>query len=191
MEPARPEKVRAVAGGERLALGGLSIDVIYTPGHASHHVSYLAGDGTLYAGDVAGVLLGGCPVIRPALAPPELDLEAAEASLATLLAVRPSRMLLTHFGQVPDAAAHLAAVSGRNRRWEAEMIAGLDAGEDATALARRMEALEDRELAQAHVAPGIASRYKLTSDAAMTVGGLTRYLTKFHPERLAGSRDAS
>jgi len=190
MEPAPAGKVRAVAGGERLALGGLSIDVLYTPGHASHHVSYLAGDGTLFAGDVAGVLLAGCPVIRPALAPPELDLEAAEASLATLRAAHPTRMLLTHFGPVPDADAHLAAVPSRNRRWEAEMIAGLAAGEDADTLTRRLEAVEDRELAEAGVAPGIAARYKNTSDAAMTVGGLTRYLTKFHPGRLAGGRSA-
>lgn len=190
MEPAPAEKVRAVAGGERLVLGGLEVDVLYTPGHASHHVSYLAGDGTLFAGDVAGVLLAGCPVIRPALAPPELDLEAAEASLALLRAARPSRVLLTHFGPVPDADAHLAAVASRNRRWEGEMIAGLDAGENADALTRRMEALEDRELAAARVAPGIAARHKVTSDAAMTVGGLTRYLTRFHPDRLAGGRSA-
>lgn len=186
MEPAPADKVRAVAGGERLALGGLNLDVLYTPGHASHHVSYLAGDGTVFAGDVAGVLLGGCPVIRPALAPPELDLEAAERSLATLRAAKPGRVLLTHFGQVPDADAHLAAVQGRNRRWEAEVIAGLDAGEDVAALTRRMEVLEDDELSRAEVAPGIRARYKATSDAAMTVAGLSRYLTKFHPDRLAG-----
>jgi len=185
MEPAPADKVRAVAGGEQLSLGGLTLDVLYTPGHASHHVSYLAGDGTLFAGDVAGVLLGGCPVIRPALAPPELDLEAAEASLAKLRAARPARMLLTHFGQVPDADAHLAAVPARNRQWEAEVIAGLTAGEDAATLTRRMQGVEDRELAAAQVAPGIRDRYKVTSDAAMTVGGLSRYLTKFHPDRLA------
>ena len=190
MVPAPADKVRAVTGGERLALGGLTIDVLYTPGHASHHVSYLAGDGTLFAGDVAGVLLAGCPVIRPALAPPELDLEAAEASLALLRAARPARMLLTHFGQVPDADAHLAAVPARNRLWESEVIAGLRAGEDAAALTRRMQALEDSELAAAEVAPGIAARYKLTSDAAMTAGGLSRYLTKFHPDRLAGGNGA-
>jgi len=188
MEPAPAATVRAVAGGERLALGGLRVDVHYTPGHASHHVSYLTGDGTLFAGDVAGVLLAGCPIIRPALAPPELDLEAAENSLATLRALRPDRMLLTHFGPVPDVDAHLTAVAQRNRLWEAAVIAGLDAGEDQATLTRRLQALEDRELDEAGVAPGIAARYKQTSDAAMTVGGLSRYLTKFHPERLAAGR---
>ena len=167
-------------------LGGFALDVLYTPGHASHHVSYLAADGTLFAGDVAGVRLAGADVIRPALAPPELDLEAVEASIASLRAIRPARLLLTHFGQVPDADDHLANVPVRNRVWEAQIIEGLDAGEDLDALTRRMQALEQRELAEAGVAPGIAERYTITSDAAMTAAGLTRYLTKFHPERLAG-----
>ena len=33
----------------------VGLECFPTPGHASHHVSYLAGDGTLYAGDAAGV----------------------------------------------------------------------------------------------------------------------------------------
>jgi len=190
MEPVPADRVRAVRGGERLDVGGLAIDVMYTPGHASHHVSYLTGDGTLFAGDVAGVRLGGADVIRPALAPPELDLEAAEESLAALRAAEPDRMLLTHFGPVADADAHLTTVPLRNRRWEAEIIEGLDAGEDHAALTDRMQRLEAAELEAAGVAPGIAERYKITSDAAMTAAGLLRYLTKLHPERLAGGAGA-
>ncbi len=42
-----------VAGGERLDLAGLDIDVIFTPGHSPGHVSYSIGDeGALFSGDV-------------------------------------------------------------------------------------------------------------------------------------------
>jgi hydroxyacylglutathione hydrolase len=40
-----------VAGGERLELAGLELDVIFTPGHSPGHVSYATGDVVL-SGDV-------------------------------------------------------------------------------------------------------------------------------------------
>lgn len=44
---------RTVAGGERLTLAGLDIDVIFTPGHSPGHVSYSIPDElTLFSGDV-------------------------------------------------------------------------------------------------------------------------------------------
>src|SRR5690606_26190505 len=99
-------------------------------------------------------------------------------SIEAMRALAPDRLILTHFGPVEDPPEHLAAVPEANRRWERELAAGLSAGEDDAALVRRIEALEDAELARAAVPSGIAGRYKITSDAAMTVGGLRRYLSK-------------
>lgn len=42
-----------VAGGERLELAGLGIDVVFTPGHSPGHVTYaIADQGALFSGDV-------------------------------------------------------------------------------------------------------------------------------------------
>ena len=42
-----------VAGGERLTLAGLEIDVIFTPGHSPGHVTYsIAAEQALFSGDV-------------------------------------------------------------------------------------------------------------------------------------------
>lgn len=188
MTPAAAEHVTAVAGGEELDLGGLKVSVIATPGHASHHVSYLLDDGTMFVGDSAGVRLPGADVIRPALPPPDLDLEAWRHSVKLMRAAQPERIILTHFGPIEgaDAAdAHLAKVLERNEAWSEQLLAGLRAGEDDDALVNRMKALEDAEMAAAKVLPGIAQRYRVTSDAAMTVTGLKRYFTKLHPERLS------
>jgi len=42
-----------VAGGERVTLAGLEIDVVFTPGHSPGHVTYsLADESALFSGDV-------------------------------------------------------------------------------------------------------------------------------------------
>jgi hydroxyacylglutathione hydrolase len=42
-----------VAGGERLELAGMEIDVLFTPGHSPGHVTYaIPGEGALFSGDV-------------------------------------------------------------------------------------------------------------------------------------------
>jgi len=47
------EAEETVKGGERLELAGLSIEVLFTPGHSPGHVTYaLADDGALFSGDV-------------------------------------------------------------------------------------------------------------------------------------------
>ena len=50
-EPYDPD--HTVAGGERLALAGLDIDVIFTPGHSPGHVTYsIPDEGAIFSGDV-------------------------------------------------------------------------------------------------------------------------------------------
>ncbi len=181
MQPVTEGQVQAVAGGEQLELGGRSATVLATPGHASHHVSYLFDDGTLFTGDSAGVKLSGATVIRPALPPPDLDLEAWERSVELMRSTQPGRLILTHFGPVEGSAAadaHLARVVERNREWERHVLAGVHAGETEEQLVERVQRLEDQELEEAGVLPGVRMRYKLTSDASMTVMGLTRYFSK-------------
>jgi len=175
------ERVTAVAGGEQLDLGGRKVTVLATPGHASHHVSLLLDDGTLFTGDSAGVRLSGSSVIRPALPPPDLDFEAWEGSVARMREVQPERLILTHFGPVEgrDAAdAHLQQVLERNHAWGQHVLEGMRAGESDEQLVARMQRLEDAELAAADVLPGTRLRYKVTSDAAMTVMGVKRYFNK-------------
>lgn len=184
MEAVPEDSLLAVEGGEELELGGLHVEVLSTPGHASHHVSYLLPDGTMFTGDSAGIRLPGSTLTRPALPPPEVRLETWEESVARMRAARPRRLVLTHFGEVSEADAHLAELPERNRLWSEEVLAGLREGEDDEMLVRRVETLEDAELAAIRAPAGVRFRYKVTSDAAMTVMGLSRYWRKLHPERL-------
>lgn len=96
-------------GGERITAGGRSLDVAYTPGHASHHVSYFGADaGLAFVGDTAGVCLAPCNYVLPPTPPPDIDLEAWDRSLALYESWRPETLFLTHFGPSRFIGAHLA-----------------------------------------------------------------------------------
>jgi glyoxylase-like metal-dependent hydrolase (beta-lactamase superfamily II) len=78
---------------------------IATPGHAPHHISYLGAAG-LFVGEAGGVRLdlpGGGVYMRPAT-PPRFFSQVYLASLATLAAQRPGRLLYGHFGMTTDAS---------------------------------------------------------------------------------------
>jgi glyoxylase-like metal-dependent hydrolase (beta-lactamase superfamily II) len=88
-----------------------------TPGHASHHVCYLAGDGTLYAGDATGVRIQPSRATLPPTPPPEFDLEAWQKTLDEIERRNPQRLALIHFGVAEDPAEHIADLRARLERW--------------------------------------------------------------------------
>jgi len=102
-------------GGERLALAGLDIDVIFTPGHSPGHVTYaVEGEGALLSGDV---LFQGS-VGRTDL--PGGDTATLMASIAGLLdrfdddtVVYPGHMGVTTLGRERATNPFLQALAGR------------------------------------------------------------------------------
>ena len=95
----------------------LGLECFPTPGHAYHHVCYLAPDGTLYAGDAAGVRIQPSTFVLPPTPPPELDLEAWNASLDEIERRRPEQLALIHFGVADDVERHLTELRGRLAAW--------------------------------------------------------------------------
>jgi glyoxylase-like metal-dependent hydrolase (beta-lactamase superfamily II) len=102
----------------------LGLECFPTPGHASHHVSYLAGDGTLYAGDAAGVRIVPDRHVLPVSPPPEFEYETWLRTLDEIERRRPKRMALIHFGVVEDVAGHLTLMRDELRRWVERVEAG-------------------------------------------------------------------
>jgi glyoxylase-like metal-dependent hydrolase (beta-lactamase superfamily II) len=95
----------------------VGLECFPTPGHASHHVSYLDEDGTLYAGDAAGVRIQPHRLVLPPTPPPDFDLETWNRTLDEIERRAPRRLALIHFGVADDPERHLGELRGRLADW--------------------------------------------------------------------------
>jgi glyoxylase-like metal-dependent hydrolase (beta-lactamase superfamily II) len=181
MLPVPAERIHPLVGGETIALAG-GIRVAYTPGHASHHVAYLhESSGRAFVGDVAGVRIPPSRLTIAPTPPPDIDVEAWEASLDLIAAWQPTSLGLTHFGVVEEAVAQLEAPRASLRD-----LAGLArvAQDDPGALERTIRGLLERE-----VDPGTATAYELAVPPSHLQMGLGRYWRK-RTEREAAEHQA-
>jgi glyoxylase-like metal-dependent hydrolase (beta-lactamase superfamily II) len=107
IEPAPANSLIVLEGGEQIQAGGRVFEVAYTPGHASHHVSYFdRASGVAFVGDTAGVCVDGGYVLPPT-PPPDIDVELWHNSAARIEAWAPRTIFLTHFGPIEDPVPHL------------------------------------------------------------------------------------
>jgi glyoxylase-like metal-dependent hydrolase (beta-lactamase superfamily II) len=169
------ERLHVLSGGERLDFDAGSFEVAYTPGHASHHVSYLH-DGTAFVGDVGGVqITPGSPAIPPT-PPPDIDVEAWHASMELVRAWRPERLAMTHYGAAENVDDHLEEMAERLDRW--------------AALARDNERepfmSSIREEIRSDAEPDVAAAYEEAAPADQLYMGLERYWRKRAPEVSSG-----
>ncbi|MBA3336449.1 MAG: MBL fold metallo-hydrolase [Chloroflexia bacterium] len=106
--PIPAERVVALADGQLLPVAGRSLQVIHTPGHASHHVAFFDLESqSIFTGDVGGVRIQGTRYVCPPTPPPDLDPASWAESVARLRALGARRLYLTHFGGFDDVAEHL------------------------------------------------------------------------------------
>jgi glyoxylase-like metal-dependent hydrolase (beta-lactamase superfamily II) len=106
--PVPADRLDVVTGGERMTAGGRELEIQYTPGHASHHVSYFSADtGIAFVGDTAGIRLQGGGFVLAPTPPPDIDLEKWRGSLARIAAWRPATLFVTHFGAYTPVGPHL------------------------------------------------------------------------------------
>jgi glyoxylase-like metal-dependent hydrolase (beta-lactamase superfamily II) len=109
------------AVGERV----LGLACFPTPGHASHHVSYLDDEGTLYAGDAAGVRIQPGRHVLPVAPPPDVDVEAWAETLDEIERRAPRRLALIHFGVAEDPRDHLARMREQLALWAERVRSGM------------------------------------------------------------------
>jgi glyoxylase-like metal-dependent hydrolase (beta-lactamase superfamily II) len=130
--PVPEERMKVLSGGETV----LGFEVVYTPGHASHHVSYFR-DGVAFVGDMAGVRIPPHDFTLAPTPPPDIDIEAWERSLDAIAEREPETLALTHFGTADDPPAQLAAVR-EALRWQADLAAEHDLDGFMTAVHERV-----------------------------------------------------
>jgi len=176
--PVAESNLRVLEGGETITLGSRKIAVAYTPGHASHHVSYFENvEGVAFVGDTTGVSIEGHSYVMPATPPPDIDLRLWDSSLATILERKPQRLFLTHFGFSENPAAHVAQFRERLHRWMETTEKMLQTAKtDAGAMASFVAAMR-AEIGE-HLPPEEVEQYVATAGLNLSFLGLARHARK-------------
>jgi glyoxylase-like metal-dependent hydrolase (beta-lactamase superfamily II) len=162
LAPVPEENVHVV--GDRVA----GLDCFPTTGHASHHVSYIHRDGTLYAGDAAGVRIEPGRFVLPPCPPPEFDLDAWLSTIDEIERRAPGRLALIHFGVFDDVEAHLDALRENLNRWAERVEDGMD---ESTFVAAARYDVEQ-------VDPGLSEDYDRAAPYWHHYRGIERYWRK-------------
>jgi glyoxylase-like metal-dependent hydrolase (beta-lactamase superfamily II) len=177
VRPVPSANVYPLKGGEVLSVGGREFAVAYTPGHASHHVSYFdRASGVAFVGDTAGVSVDGGYVLPPT-PPPDIELALWATSIDLIERWSPATLFLTHFGPVTTVYPHLRALR-ENLTTVAALVKGtLDAdGTDAERRARFVDQLRlelRRQMTEAQ-----AMAYEAATPLDLMWLGLARYWRK-------------
>jgi len=178
--PVPESRITTVGEGDSLDLGGRRLEIAYTPGHASHHVSYLdQATGIAFVGDAAGGRIEDAPAVVPATPPPETDLDAMVASVRRVLSWKPERLVVTHFGSIADPEEHADMLELALSEWAAAVQRSLgESGSDEERFQRfgdwagaRLRQTVDEETAVA---------YEKGIPAWLSWLGLARYWRKRH-----------
>ncbi|HYZ82463.1 MAG TPA: hypothetical protein VE571_14395, partial [Solirubrobacteraceae bacterium] len=159
------ENLEVLTGGETIRGGAYKVE--YTPGHASHHVSYLH-DGTAFVGDVGGVRITPTSMTIPPTPPPDIDVEAWHESTALVRSWRPQRLAMTHFGAAADVEDQLDALDARLEAWS---VLARDGGHDAFVTEIQQEIQRDGS-------PEQARAYEQAAPVEQLFAGYERYWAK-------------
>jgi glyoxylase-like metal-dependent hydrolase (beta-lactamase superfamily II) len=140
----KPEPVsadRIVGAVDRMVLDvgeGVSVRVLETLGHASHHLSfYEFSGGGLFPGDAAGIYLSDKDVVVPTT-PSPFRLDMTLNSLDKLIELKPEFLFYSHFGKACDAVERLRAYGEQLWLWAKAAKEGLACGESVDEIRMRI-----------------------------------------------------
>jgi glyoxylase-like metal-dependent hydrolase (beta-lactamase superfamily II) len=166
-----------LSGGEQIRAGGRTFEVAYTPGHASHHVSFFdRSSGLAFVGDTAGMSVNGGYVLPPT-PPPDIDVELWEGSVGRIEAWSPAMLFLTLYGPVMNVRPHLLALLENLRNSAAVVKASLEGPGTDDERAEGFSEYLRRELRRSMTDTEIES-YRVTAPPQLLWLGLARYWRK-------------
>lgn len=172
MQPIDQDRLSPLEGEQTLRLGQAEARVLYTPGHAVHHVAYHIGD-DLFVGDVGGVRLDPRQTPRAPTPPPDIQLGDWRQSISALRALDARTLRLAHFGAHPQEAAHWDGLLRTMELDASRVQQGLERGQPFEAISEEYTEVLLGELAAegAH----LPARYEFACPPWMSVQGLMRY----------------
>jgi glyoxylase-like metal-dependent hydrolase (beta-lactamase superfamily II) len=174
--PVMPGRIVALRGGESFPVIGGEFRIIATPGHARHHLAFFdSATRAVFTGDGAGVRLEGSWRARPAIPPPDLDLDQLYSSVEEMRRLDPKLVLYSHFGPAPGGPADLAEYRGIVEEWRQVALEAARESPEAEFVAGRLRAHEEARLASSGSAAAANEHSDLVSGYALAALGLLRY----------------
>jgi len=176
--PVPRNSMKILRGGEQVSAGGRALKVIDTPGHASHHLSFLVEDtGVAMVGDVAGVRLRDRGFVMPPTPPPDIDLELWADSLKRIGDWRADTLFVTHFGPSSPPGSHLTELA-ENLEWAGRLAKTSLAREGSDADRERWFADELRVALRQRAGADESQAYEVAGRFDLNWRGLARYWRK-------------
>jgi glyoxylase-like metal-dependent hydrolase (beta-lactamase superfamily II) len=172
------QNIQILEGAETLMAGTRKLEVIYTPGHASHHVTYFdEREGVAFAGDTAGIRIANGPYIMPATPPPDIDLAVWEQSFAAILDRQPSKLFVTHFGYAENPAKHIADFRERLHLWADITEQAMQSTSEVTAALQFFLEQTQSEMRE-YLSEPDAEQHAFTAGLPLSFLGLARHIRK-------------
>jgi glyoxylase-like metal-dependent hydrolase (beta-lactamase superfamily II) len=186
--PVDPARIRTVVDGDVVPLGARALEVLHTPGHASHHVALAdTATGVVFTGEAIGSHLPWVDVYRPALPPPEVDVDLALASVERIRA-RATQLMTSHFGPISDAAEGCDRAAARIRAWSDTVRRLSEETDDVDRIAEVLQKQAAAEHLEDAGVPIDRARYDALGSVRMNAAGLERYWRKRREREAAGGQ---
>ncbi|HUN61699.1 MAG TPA: MBL fold metallo-hydrolase [Candidatus Sulfotelmatobacter sp.] len=176
--PVPADNLQVLEGGETILLGSRQLRVLYTPGHASHHLTYFDSRESLaFVGDTTGISVNGHPFVLPVTPPPDISIELWDASLDAIAGLHPNKLFLTHFSFSGHPDAHIATYRDRLHRWR-DLSAAIFARNLEEVAATHEFAKQIAAEAAQFLSPDEISHYLFNGALQLSWLGLARYHRK-------------
>lgn len=175
--PAPAEKVTMIYDNDTVEVGGLTFQVLETPGHARHHHVYRLGD-VAFTGDAAGIKIPGNSLVGLPAPPPEFDRETWQATIKRLRTLDVYTLYPTHFGPTPNTPDHWDTL------WQlmddsAEFVKGrMDAGISRDEIVAEFLVWNQERADAAGLSAASVQKYMMANPLEMSVDGIMRYWRK-------------
>jgi glyoxylase-like metal-dependent hydrolase (beta-lactamase superfamily II) len=191
VEPVPPQRIRALVDGDTIVFGQRELDVIATPGHASHQLALVDSQtGAIFTGDALGIHVPDVPVLRPATPPPDFDVELTVSSIEAIRARARSVLLFAHFGPIEEIDRVCDLAIARTRAWAEVVRHAMHRTDDLDEIVALLEQEAARDAETGAEAAIDLQRFEILSSIRMNAMGIMRYWKK-RAEREAGAQPPS
>ena len=175
MHPVPEERLLVLEEESTISLGGgRQLDVLYTPGHARHHVVFSEEtSGGMFVGDSVGIAFPHGHMVQPVTPPPDFDAPLVVEQLRRMAARQPGFVGFAHYGVTGDVARVFDEAERRLGEW----VSFVESLADATDAAERLRSWVLAAYRSDGVSEDDIDQYDGNTYWPMQVTGIQRWLS--------------